>query len=336
MRKFSDFILSLFALFVAWTIPAHGQDYNTSSQEQREQNSWQSFSDFEQGDTPSSFSYKRPSPKNEAKNDAKNDAKTGKSSGYNSQKIPQLSQSNALGQTKVGSFLLPSGISNVWNRPAEIPVPRIGESPVAFSTGFALPNNYASGLGYGYGYPSSFRSGLAVAPGLGYGFGYGPGLAMSPGFGYGSGIVPGLTSWRSGPSWGIYNAMAYGMNYPGFGGISPFASVLPGFGGYGGMGYSPFWGGFSPAAGALSAGISGGSARSEIGRLSTYRFVQTAPSKSSGNYYQPSTVDPTASGSYYASQGPSLQPIIESSPQPTDYWGPAGNPFKDLENKAKD
>ena len=46
------------------------------------------------------------------------------------------------------------------------------------------------------------------------------------------------------------------------------------------------------------AGMGGNSP--EFGRLTNTRVIQTAPSKASGNYYAPSTTDPTASGSYYA------------------------------------
>jgi hypothetical protein len=95
-----------------------------------------------------------------------------------------------------------------------------------------------------------------------------------------------------------------------------------GMGGFGGMG-----------------GFSGRS--SEFGRLTNTRVIQTAPSKPSGNYYAPSTPDPTASGSYYSnSSGASTSLVFPASHQggaesytkpQRDYWGSGGNPFpKDM------
>ena len=60
------------------------------------------------------------------------------------------------------------------------------------------------------------------------------------------------------------------------------------------------------------------------------RVFQNGPSKASGNYYSPSTVDPTASGSYYANTGPRVLPVIQAPKSGTsDYWGSQGNPFQD-------
>jgi hypothetical protein len=59
------------------------------------------------------------------------------------------------------------------------------------------------------------------------------------------------------------------------------------------------------------------------------RVIQTGPSKASGNYFNPSTPDPTASGSYYAPSGntPRALPVYQPEAQPKDYWGPQGNPM---------
>lgn len=59
------------------------------------------------------------------------------------------------------------------------------------------------------------------------------------------------------------------------------------------------------------------------------RVIQTGVSKAAGNYYNPSTPDPTASGNYYADPGnaPKLRPIYTPAHSPQDYWGPTGNPF---------
>lgn len=56
--------------------------------------------------------------------------------------------------------------------------------------------------------------------------------------------------------------------------------------------------------------------------------IQTGPSPSSGNYYQPSSADPSASGSYYASGNPWQTPVINNGGASKDYWGPDGNPFQ--------
>lgn len=59
------------------------------------------------------------------------------------------------------------------------------------------------------------------------------------------------------------------------------------------------------------------------------RVIQTGPSKSAGNYYQPSTPDPTASGNFYADSGnaPKVTPVYQPEAQPKDYWGKQGSPL---------
>jgi hypothetical protein len=64
----------------------------------------------------------------------------------------------------------------------------------------------------------------------------------------------------------------------------------------------------------------------------TQSVVQTAPSKPSGNYYAPSSIDPTASGSYYAQTGAAMYPVASPSSAPKDYWGSMGNPFGNVTN----
>ncbi|MBX9688948.1 MAG: hypothetical protein K2X27_19730 [Candidatus Obscuribacterales bacterium] len=54
--------------------------------------------------------------------------------------------------------------------------------------------------------------------------------------------------------------------------------------------------------------------------------IQTGPSPSSGNYYQPATAI-SPSSNFYASSAPWQVPVQEKS-EPKDYWGPSGNPFK--------
>jgi len=75
------------------------------------------------------------------------------------------------------------------------------------------------------------------------------------------------------------------------------------FGGYGpglrsGLGYG-FGSGFGTNFG--SSYPSNYSWARPFGRLSGQSVIQTGPSKAAGNYYSPATVDPTAAGSYYAS-----------------------------------
>lgn len=55
---------------------------------------------------------------------------------------------------------------------------------------------------------------------------------------------------------------------------------------------------------------------------------QTGPSPSSGNYFQPATRFPGASGDYYAGDSPWQIPVIIRQGGFQDYWGPQGNPFK--------
>lgn len=131
---------------------------------------------------------------------------------------------------------------------------------------------------------------------LGSGFltpGYAPLLG---GFGLGNGYTP-FSPWRS---------YAYGSFLPG----------LPVYRGFGGFGL-PAFAGFGAFGNSFRLGT----------RLTTNRVFQSEPSKASGNYYQPSTVDPTASGSYYASSGPTVIQASPAEPLPKDYWGPSGNPF---------
>jgi hypothetical protein len=64
-----------------------------------------------------------------------------------------------------------------------------------------------------------------------------------------------------------------------------------------------------------------------IGRLTSGHVTQTGPSPSSGNYYAPASIDPSASGSYYAQTGTSVVPMQNPYSQPKDYWGSMGNPF---------
>jgi hypothetical protein len=172
---------------------------------------------------------------------------------------------------------------------------------------FASSLPWLGGIGYG-GYGLGY-GGYS----LGYG-GYGPGYG---GYGLGYGGY-GLGYGGYGLGYG-----GYGLGYGGYG---------LGYGGYG-PGFGGWWGG--PAMGALSAGaMSGAWMDAEgIGEVRPEGVIQTGPSKASGNYYAPSTVDPTASGSHYATTTPAITPTFEEPEQPKDYWGSGGDPFpKNLES----
>jgi hypothetical protein len=67
-----------------------------------------------------------------------------------------------------------------------------------------------------------------------------------------------------------------------------------------------------------------GSFRS-TGQFAT-NVIQLEPSKASGNYYEPSTVDTTSSGSYYASGTPALVPSMRINRSPDTYWNDSSNP----------
>lgn len=197
-----------------------------------------------------------------------------------------------------------------------------GMSPLGFGGGSWLtrPIGYG-GFGNFGGYGGYGFNGLGAFGG--YPFtngGYG-------GFGYPAGFA----------NFGGYGGYGYGAfgGYGGYGGIYPGNFGWGGgYGGFGGYGGNPFTGG----------GLGPGG--HELGTLQTStQVIQTAPSKSSGNYYQPSTVDTTASGSYYADTAP---PAQQADPTPRhngwnsqanwtspsgdgNFWGSGGNGLpKDL------
>ena len=233
---------------------------------------------------------------------------------------------NPNGNVKSGNFAIPGWFAcqpKPYERPLEFQQPSMfGVGQGGFTARAPLAMPFA-----GYGMWGAGVGGQLVWGGRGYYPGWAPGL----GFGWSQGWVPG---------WG-----SFGRPYPGYGGWSnyggwgqsyfgnPVLGGVPGFGGWSGHGpYGGFgWG--SPAAGALYAGSFGNRmfGWSRNGMLSPTRFNQSMPSKASGNYYEPSTVDPTASGGYYSSGAPAMTPVM-SSPgqlpeQLKDYWGPSGNPF---------
>jgi len=249
-----------------------------------------------------------------------------------------------------GTFQVPAWIIS---QPSTTPTPNTAQaifptSPLpsgAFpSTVFGAAGPYAGSLfssnygGYGLGglpglgfsgFPSWTASPYALSGGIPYGGGYG-GWGNRPGWGGGMG-VPGFGGYGLG--WGApglggigYSGGWGGWGAPGLGGGYGLGGMGSGLG-YGGMGYG--WGGFSPAGSAMFMGAFGASmmSKGEDSGFAHQRVVQTGPSPSSGNYYQPASVNPTASGSYYASTGSAMYPAAPASSQPKDYWGTMGNPF---------
>ena len=192
-------------------------------------------------------------------------------------------------------------------------------------------------------FTSPYSSGFGMAPGLVTG--YSP-YAMSP-FTYGSGysgIFNGGRNWLGRPGgfggFGGFGNIGYPGGFGGFGNIG----YPGGFGGVGNIGYPGGfgWGGYggNPLTG--SGGFSPFNSTHELGTLGPSQVIQIGPSKASGNYYQPSTVDTSASGSYYASTAPPAQQSAPVSPRPShsgwtspsgsgNFWGSSGTPFpKDL------
>lgn len=94
----------------------------------------------------------------------------------------------------------------------------------------------------------------------------------------------------------------------------------------------PFWAGAAPLYGLNGWGPTrmwGAPAFGWGAMRPINKVVQTGPSKASGNYFNPSTPDPTASGSYYAGSGntPKAVPVYQPEPQTKDYWGKQGSPL---------
>lgn len=116
---------------------------------------------------------------------------------------------------------------------------------------------------------------------------------------------------------------------------APYYGIGPSYWGHG-----PYWGGLGYGHGfgrAYPGGFwgHGYGAPTSVSFRPITRITQSGPSKASGNYYNPSTADPTASGSYFASPTgyPKAAPIIQQAGTPRDYWGAGGNPLpKDMQN----
>jgi hypothetical protein len=187
------------------------------------------------------------------------------------------------------------------------------------------------------------------------GAGYNPNFLVSP-LSYGSSIPfanrPYVGSYGSSfagtPYGGVYGApfaaLPYGSSFSSPFGRVPYAGSagLPLVGGGVFNGYS----GLSPLNYGAGFGFGGIANPASIGGFGAHqgtvpnRVIQTRPSPASGNYYQPATADPSASGGYYASGSAASAPALQKTKsQPKSYWGSGdsdnwgagGNPFpKDL------
>ncbi|MDR3612376.1 MAG: hypothetical protein P4L53_02350 [Candidatus Obscuribacterales bacterium] len=239
-----------------------------------------------------------------------------------------------------GTFQQPVVLFN--NSQMSMPFGSSSGSSVFLTNPFTNP--YSSGYGFGGGFAPGLVTGFSpytMSP-LGYGAGYsGFGrnwIGRAVGFGgFGNLGYPaafGLGGYGGNPFTGAGGFGNFG--YPGgFGGYGGYGNIgYPGGFGWGGYGGNPFTG---------SGGFSPFNSTSELGTLQgSSQVIQIGPSKSSGNYYQPSTVDTSASGSYYASITPPAQQAAPVSPRPSrsgwtspsgngDFWGSGGNGLpKDL------
>lgn len=219
---------------------------------------------------------------------------------------------------KEGAFLVPNWFGSTpqpYTRPVEIfRAPSLGQA--SFSSSI-IPSLALSGLPWGL-------SSLARAPYLGPCGAVAPGAFLRLGnSGFGDGVP---FAWGA-PylSGGLYN-YGYGRPFLGLGFGDP---------GFGAWGFGPFgnaggyWPGALPFGGLGLVGFGQGSGLGSLrstGEFAT-RVFQTQPSKSSGNYYEPSSADTTASGSYYASSSPAIMPAIPVKQSPDSYWDESSNPI---------
>jgi len=258
--------------------------------------------------------------------------------------LPAIAQDSTPDNDRVqqGGFLAPAWITS---SPAEAQPEHtfiINNAPAAGYTYPGLGGGFGTTYGYGrspflHGYNSGLLSpGLpnTVYGGAGWGTPWAAGSyarGFRPGFG-GYGVPYGTFGSWGGREMGWGNG-GYGTGYGtglyrgwghhgGFGGIGGFT---PGFGGWG-------WGG-NPGMGAAMMGAAGGMGSGNHSMFGGETVIDDTPSKPSGNYYAPSTPNPSSSGSYYAQTGGSVAyPVQMPNPTgPKDYWGSTGNPFpKDI------
>jgi hypothetical protein len=233
--------------------------------------------------------------------------------------------STATDTTHPINFLNPASLAGAGYNPNFLVSPFLYGSLVPFASNRTYVGSYGSSLtgtpyGGAYGAPfvalpfgSSFSSPFGRLP-----YGGSAGLPLIGGGGFNGGWSGG--GWN-GNSWGGGFSPNYSMYGGGYSGYSPL-NYGAGFG-FDGMGNPASMNGFGAHQGTVPN-----------------RIVQTGPSPASGNYYQPATADPSASGGYYASGSTASAPAPQKTKsQPKSYWGSGdsdnwgagGNPFpKDL------
>lgn len=170
---------------------------------------------------------------------------------------------------------------------------------------------------------STFGAGLSTIGGTGFG-------------GTGIGAYGSRTYFPNVYTPSSFGVSGYGLRY-GVGGYGPGSYGGYGLGSYGGYGLASYGGYGLGSYGGYGLGRIGGAHHG----TTPNRVIQTGPSPSSGNFYQPATADPSASGGYYASGGqpaPQAPAPVKTKTQPTNYWkdaddnwGAGGSPLpKDL------
>lgn len=158
-------------------------------------------------------------------------------------------------------------------------------------------------------------------------------LGYIPSYGYGISRPfwngrAGWGGWGGPRGWGIPGTsfgLGAAINNFAFGGYGGFSNPYYGYGfsGYGGYGGYNGWNSW------------GWGPDPELGEMGSSPMVfDNTPSKSSGNYYAPSTPDSSASGSYYSNTGPSISMPIKPYTTPKNYWGPSGSPLPKDINKV--
>jgi len=229
--------------------------------------------------------------------------------------------STASDTTNPINLLNPASAMGAGYNPNFLVSPLSYGSPIPFATNRPFVGSAFTSTPYGGIYGSPFST-------LPYGSSFGSPFARTPYIGSGLPFVGGGAfnrGWSSGGwngnNWGggwTPNLSMYGGGYSGYGPLNYGAGF-----GFGGIGNPASINGFGAHQGTVPN-----------------RVIQTGPSPASGNYYQPATADPTASGGYYASGSTASAPVAhKTKTQPKSYygstdsdnWGGGGNPFpKDL------
>ncbi len=273
-----------------------------------------------------------------------------------------------------GSFSVPGWYSPTASKTGAYTPPQViypQNSTFSSSTTGTLPGTlystpYSGWGGWGYSNPATYGV-VGAIPSIG-----GWGFSNPATYGI-AGAIPSLGGWGGYGGWGFSNPVTYGVagaipslggwggwGGRGWGGLGGLGS-LGGWGGLGGLGggipyigsigsigsfsrgYGSWggWGGgwgnwYNPAGSALFMGAFGNSiGNNNRGRITEQESViQLGPSKASGNYYEPATKDPSASGNYYASDPPPANIPIKPITNAPSYWSDDKNPFGNDLNKT--